>query len=197
MVLATCFCIFSEKTTSNILGDYICAPAPAPSPSQAPGSRGWGVLQHHRKKSAPPEIFYEPPKRILSRKRAVMWAPVQHPYRYRWGSFLLLLVSSHWAAPLEVKTFFFNYFYFFLLLSHPQWKMGSQGPAPSYAPMVLHGPDHSTHYSFRGLHGHGVQHGRTTNGHSTPPLLWSNDSHRHLNMCILMRTFRWWTMSII
>ena len=40
-------------------------------------------------------------------------------------------------------------------------------------------------------------HGRTTNGHSTPPLLWSNDSHRHLNMCILMRTFRWWTMSII
>ena len=40
-------------------------------------------------------------------------------------------------------------------------------------------------------------HGRTTNGHSTPPLLWSNDSHRHLIMCILMRTFRWWTMSII
>ena len=29
---------------------------------------------------------------------------------------------------------------------------------------------------------------------STPPLLWSNDSHRHLNMCILMRTFRWWTI---
>ena len=25
-------------------------------------------------------------------------------------------------------------------------------------------------------------HGRTTNGHSTRTLLWSNDSHRHLNM---------------
>ena len=31
---------------------------------------------------------------------------------------------------------------------------------------------------------------------STPPLLWSNDSHRHLNMCILdVRHSDWWTMS--